>query len=57
MKRCEQAFRCCYGNAYVKDTCAYDENLTDEDPCPRYGENMENFIAKVTGEVTILEDF
>ena len=56
MKICEKAHECQYGHCLKRNVCAYSENLTNKDECPLYAENMEDFIAEITGEIEMLED-
>ena len=50
MKYCEKSYKCPYGNAFQVKTCAYNENLTNEDACPYLLENWEYIIDELTKE-------
>ena len=56
MKRCEYANKCCYGNIYLANTCAYNENLKDKDLCPIHGKSLEEFMDKIIDEINTVED-
>ena len=48
MKTCPISHKCCYGNCYEENTCAYDIDINESDPCPVYAEDWEYIIDKIS---------
>lgn len=56
MKTCEKSNNCCYGSCSMRNTCAYNPEMENDDPCPLYVENWEEIIDKLIDKKVILED-
>lgn len=50
MKHCDKSNKCPYGNAYISNLCAYNENMEEYELCPYIMENWENIIDELTKE-------
>jgi hypothetical protein len=40
----------------MRNTCAYNPEMENDDPCPLYVENWEEIIDKLVDKKVILED-
>ena len=47
MKYCINSNNCPWGNAFKHNTCAYSDNLKDNDDCPMMWKNIEFKIDKL----------
>lgn len=46
MKTCKNARNCEWGNCYKPNECAYKENMTEYDICPKAVKNLEIILLK-----------
>jgi hypothetical protein len=47
MKTCKYANKCCYGNIYKVNECAYKNDMKEDDPCPNMIEEWEDIIDEL----------
>ena len=50
MKTCKNARNCEWGNCYKPNECAYKENMTEYDRCPKALRNLEDILVKIVNE-------